>query len=310
MAHDLPHLKRVLKNFENSMSNVQQSVRELTISKNELSKVISREMDIDLSQDLGSVQLSNMQAFDNIRNQINQFVQTQETILINSTSEKYASKTRSWFYSNLKSIKNDVLFDLEGLDYAKIRCSNFNHWTMQALEIGCGTGYWYDSLAGFSPVYEADINWNLFPEISSKFEPLFFEQDRMRFVKTNGTDLPGMEDQCVDFVFSWNTFNYLPLGVIKDYLDSIHRVLRPGGYAMITYANANRDDSYKYILEGHWAYNTSEHMTKLVREAGFTPKALFETGIRGSWIEFVKPGPNKFTEDYSIGSNSYCKKVF
>ena len=86
--------------------------------------------------------------------------------------------------------------------------------------------------------------------------------------------------------------------------------MRPGGYAMISYANADRHDAYQYILDGYWAYNTSEHMVQLVKDSGFKPKALFETGLRGSWIEFVKPGPTKFTEDYSIGTNSYCKKVF
>ena len=120
MTYDLPHLKQVLKNFEESIFEVNQSIRKLTVNRNELSKATIREMDVDLGKDLSTVQLTNMQSVEYARNEIKQFIQSQETILINKSAENYASKTRSWFYSNLKSTKNDVLFDVEGLEYVKI----------------------------------------------------------------------------------------------------------------------------------------------------------------------------------------------
>jgi len=252
----------------------------------------------------------NRSFLDDLVNDIKGQILEQEAQLLDQSRRDYINKDRSWFLADLNNCTNDKIFDELGLKYLQLRLSNFNDFTHNGLEIGCGQGYWYEWLAALSPLYQVDINWSLFPQISSRFQPLFFAKDRMRFVKTTGTDLPGVEHNAIDFVFSWNTFNFLPPTVIEQYLLSVYQIMKPGSYAIIGYTNAHRDDSYQRVIDGHWAYNNSDLITKSVTRAGFEPRALFETGLRGSWIEFTKPGTKIHTVDYPKPGTGYCKKVF
>lgn len=306
---DLPKVKRSLREFEQSISTLQNYVKSIDKTAMVFKQVCLKELNQDVSADLSSVKIDtgNLHA---VREKILSIASLYEQELIKKSEEEYLAKDRSWFLSNLRATAKQSMFDEEGLDYVKQRLGHFNDFRHIGLEIGCGRAYWYDYLAALSPLYQVDINWSLFPEIASKFQPLFFEKDRMRFVKTTGTNLPGVDQETVDFVFSWNTFNYFPISVIKEYLTSIFYTMKPGAYAFISYANGDREDAFEHILEGQWSYNNSDIMASVVQEAGFEVKALFETGRGGSWIEFTKPGSKIYTIEYPKPGEAYCKKVY
>lgn len=58
-----------------------------------------------------------------------------------------------------------------------------------------------------------------------------------RFGVNNGTDLPGVEDHSVDFVFSFDSLVHVEMDVVEAYIAEIKRVLRPGGSAFIHHSN-------------------------------------------------------------------------
>lgn len=306
---DLPKVKRSVREFEHSIYNLQHYIESVGKNTEILRQVCLDELNVDMSKDINSICIDTSN-LDVIKNRILDRTQLYEKELIKQSEEKYKLKDRSWFLSNLNSTANQNLFDEDGIQYVKDRLGNFNDFRHVGLEIGCGRAYWYNHLAALSPLYQVDINWNLFPEIANRFQPLFFEKDRMRFVKTTGTDLPEVDQGSVDFVFSWNTFNYLPINTIKEYLINIFRVMKDGAYGFISYADGDREDSFQQILNGEWAYNNSDLITNAIRDAGFEPKALFQTGRCGSWIEFVKPGTKIYTIEYPKPGTGYCKKVF
>lgn len=311
--------------MSSSVSNIPQLKRTLTVFESGLDRLVSEYADIRSTIERCSDQVP-ADIIDDVLAHLDQKfdfsfmdraiqdlaakIKTAETELLNDSDRAYALRDRAWFVKNLEDSANDLLFDKDSLDYLKLRLSNFNDYTHNGLEIGCGLGYWYEWLAALSPLYQADINWSFFSEISKRFQPLFFASDRMRFVKTTGTNLPGIDLDSLDFVFSWNTFNYLPTGVIENYLKSMWTVMKPGSYAIIGYTNAYLDDAYDMVVKGHWSYNTSDKMTTLVKRVGFEPRALYDMNQKGSWIEFVKPGEKIHEVDYPNPGQGYCKKVF
>jgi SAM-dependent methyltransferase len=218
---------------------------------------------------------------------------------------------RTWFLNNAKNHPNLKVFDEDGLKFVQERLNVFESYKLQALDIGSGAGDWYEYLAAFNPVYMCDINWAWFDKIRPKYHDLFWYKNRIRFVKGTGHNLPEVPLESIGFVFSWNTFNFLPVEIISKYLACIKDVMLPGAHAMISYTNAEREDVHSFIENEIWAYNTETIMVDLIKSHGFRPMALFESDLRGSWIEFKKPGQHPdISIEYSNIGTKYCKKVF
>lgn len=264
-----------------------------------------------ISDSVGTVTASH-RVTDTVESLIYDHIRSQEKTLLDQSYNTWKYKhNRTWFLNNLKNYPNDRVFDQGGLDFVRERLNVFEYFKLEALDIGSGLGDWYDYLAGFSPVHMCDINWALFDKIKPKYHQLFWDKERIKFVKGTGYNLPGIPSETIGFVFSWNTFNFLPVEIISKYLNSCYDVMLPGAHAMISYTNAEREDVHSFIESEIWCYNTCDRMVELVRSQGFIPMAVFESELRGSWIEFKKPGRHPdITVEYSNIDNTYCKKVF
>jgi cyclopropane fatty-acyl-phospholipid synthase-like methyltransferase len=97
------------------------------------------------------------------------------------------------------------------------------------LEIGCGGGYWTKFLSENSlKVLAID----LIPK------PLFEAENMVYFEnKNNQFDCKSIEDESVDFVFSFGVFCHLSKNACENYLIDILRVLKKGGKAILMYAD-------------------------------------------------------------------------
>jgi ubiquinone/menaquinone biosynthesis C-methylase UbiE len=139
------------------------------------------------------------------------------------------------------------------------------------LYLGCGRGVWKRELASFNPIICADINPQLFDYVKEGYADVFFEMDRMRFVTVKMRQLQGMEDNSVEFVFSWETFPLMTPDEIKAMLKEVNRVLKPGGRAMIHFADAFNSEDYAWIEQKHWAYMDRWKFIDLVRNEELVP---------------------------------------
>lgn len=81
-------------------------------------------------------------------------------------------------------------------------------------------------------------------------QKLFADAPHVNYVLTDGTSLPGVADQSIDFVWSFDSFVHMELPVIDAYLAEISRVLRPGGSFNIHHAG-KRDWALKLAPTAH-----------------------------------------------------------
>ena len=81
-------------------------------------------------------------------------------------------------------------------------------------------------------------------------QKLFAGAPNVNYVLTDGTSLPGVADQSIDFVWSFDSFVHMELPVIDAYLAEISRVLRPGGSFNIHHAG-KRDWALKLAPTAH-----------------------------------------------------------
>jgi SAM-dependent methyltransferase len=109
-----------------------------------------------------------------------------------------------------------------------------------AVEIGPGGGRWTRYMLGFERLYAVDYVPELLDELKRSFRA-----PCLTTVKNHGTDFPGIPDQSVDFLFSFGVFVHLDIEIIESYLNSMRRIIKPDGCAVIQYSDKNKEEARK-----------------------------------------------------------------
>ena len=201
----------------------------------------------------------------------------------------------------------DTLYRCEptALEFAIHLLRSHSDHRYSCLYLGSGKGVWKRELATFSPIVCADINPQLFEYVKEGYADLFFQSDRMRFVTVKMRQLQGMADSSVEFVFSWETFPLLNPEEIAAMLKEIDRVLKPGGRALINFADAFNSEDHAWIEQKHWAYMDRWKFIDLIRGQGFVPlKITVDQAPRSTCMLFQKPG-----DDTVYGPAIECEKL-
>jgi SAM-dependent methyltransferase len=131
-----------------------------------------------------------------------------------------------------------------------------------ALEIGPGGGRWSQFLTGFRKLYLVDLNECFFESLKQRYPG-----DNVVCLRTNGSDLAGIEDGSLNFIFSFGAFVHIDPADIEGYLDSIKRKLAAGGVVALHYSDKTKPLGLK---EAVFSYNTPDLMRSLVRHHGFS----------------------------------------
>jgi SAM-dependent methyltransferase len=102
------------------------------------------------------------------------------------------------------------------------------------LEIGPGGGRWSEVLAARA---HRLVLVDVAPRVLKIVRERLGDPDHVRYLRSSGSDLPGVEDASVDAVWSFDVFVHVAPLDQAGYLDQIARVLVPGGVAVIHHAD-------------------------------------------------------------------------
>ena len=122
-----------------------------------------------------------------------------------------------------------------------------------ALDLGCGVGrhsIFLASLGFFVVAMDASRSGIAFTRSQVKSDNIIFLIGLM-------TELP-IEDCCFDYLLAWNVIHHGNRSIVRQSLDEIRRVIRPGGFFQGTmlsksdrrYGNGREIEADTYILEG------------------------------------------------------------
>jgi len=198
-------------------------------------------------------------------------------------------KTQDWFKADLrqKQQRPFVDADLQRMIQSKIfqfaRTNIYN-----SLEIGPGDGMFSMDFRSWRLNFFLDVLLDREKVIRKKFNPRHHKY--LKFYTTRNTECSNIPQNSCNLVFSWDTFVFFTQQHVRQYLHDIKRVLIPGGYCFLQYADCHYDIELDLAKRGYWNYNTKTAMTEMIKQEGYEVVEMNQFRPGASYAIFRKPG--------------------
>ena len=198
-------------------------------------------------------------------------------------------KTVEWFSLDVEQKRNKPVVDQ--LLYKTIQTKIFQFAKTNiynSLEIGPGAGIFSKEFRSWRLNYFLEVIPELEQKIRRRFKPA--HNKYLKFYTTRKTECSNIPQGSCNFVFSWDTFVFFTQNHIQQYLHDIKRVLIPGGYCFIQYADCHFDYDLHLAKRGYWNYNTKTAMEKIIKAEGYEVIEMHQFKPGANYTIFKKPG--------------------
>ena len=206
---------------------------------------------------------------------------------LDKTKDWY-EKDMEWRHSRKDYIYDDLLFKCVESKIGHFAKAGAESILYNSLEIGPGYGRFSRLFLPWRLNFYVDILPRCHDKIKKLFHPA--QHKLIKFYTTDRTACPDIPNNSCNFVFSWDTFPFFTQEHIAEYLQDIHRVILPGGYGFIHYADCDYDADLAEAKRGYWNYNTKSSMKKLLQDAGYDVIEMDQFRPRANYVIFKKPG--------------------
>jgi acetolactate synthase small subunit len=172
------------------------------------------------------------------------------------------------------------------------RLNTHTNWQFPGMVIRPAHCVGIETLVALDPVYLVDTHSDLFAPVTGLFTCEY--QQRLRYYvieeHTSNNIFWNFPQEQFGFVYAFNYFNFKPWEVIKQYLDEIFVLLRPGGSFLFSF---NDCDNWRAVglTEHHYCcYTPGRLIRKHVLDLGFEITNDHQTHMGTMWMEIRKPG--------------------
>ena len=207
----------------------------------------------------------------------------------NSEEINRLDKTEEWFRLDLENKRQKPTVNT--LIYKSIQSKIFQFAKTNiynSLDIGPGRGMFSKEFRSWRMNYFLDILPELERKLRRRFKPP--HQKYLKFYLTRNTECSNIPQGSCNLVFSWDTFVFFTQQHIQQYLHDIKRVLIPGGYCFIHYADCHFDKDLHEAKRGYWNYNTKTAMKKIIQEEGYEVIEMEQFCPGNNYFVCKKPG--------------------
>ena len=198
-------------------------------------------------------------------------------------------KTPEWYKRDLDQKKIKPMVDPMVERFVQSKIFQFARTNIyNSLEIGPGNGMFSMDFRSWRLNYFLDVLLDREKVIKKKFNPRHHKY--LKFYTTRNTECSNIPQNSCNLVFSWDTFVFFTQQHVQQYLHDIKRVLIPGGYCFIQYADCHYDQELDLAKRGYWNYNTKTAMEKMIKEEGYDVIEMSMVRPGASYAVFQKPG--------------------
>ena len=235
------------------------------------------------------------------------------------------NKPLNWFRKDLEFKRDKPIVDPLLYRAIKLKINQFAKSNMyNSLEIGPGTGMFSKDFRAWRLNYFLDVLPELEQKIRRRFPPMhqhylkFYFVDNTNYMGTveayerhltkhsqtytEAIKRPGsnielitdprykIPDGSCNLMFSWDTFVFFTRAHIKRYLESIKKIIIPGGYCFIHYTDCHFDYDLHEAKRSYWNYNTKTEMEKIIKNAGYQVIEMAQFRPGANYAIFKNPG--------------------
>ena len=198
-------------------------------------------------------------------------------------------KTPEWFARDLEQKQLNPTVDPILAKQVQTKIFQFAKSNLyNSLEIGPGNGMFSMDFRSWRQNFFLDITHKISASILEKFNPQ--HRKYLKFYKTRNTECSNIPQGSCNFVFSWDTFVFFTQQHVQQYLHDIKRVLLPGGYCFIQYADCHYDQELELAKRGYWNYNTKTAMEQIIKDEGSEVVEMNQFRPGANYAIFKKPG--------------------
>ena len=198
-------------------------------------------------------------------------------------------KTLEWFEKDLAWKVNTPFVDPVTQRQVQSKIFQFARTNIyHSLEIGPGNGMFSMDFRSWASNFFLDVLLDRGDAIRKKFNPRHHKY--LKFYTTRNTECSNIPQNSCNLVFSWDTFVFFTQQHVQQYLHDIKRVLIPGGYGFIHYADCHYDLELDLAKRGYWNYNTKTAMTQMIKDEGYDVVEMNQFRPGASYAIFRKPG--------------------
>ena len=229
-------------------------------------------------------------------------------ITIDWLEEPYYEKSRAIYKTKLRETAkqkldrqnyNDVLTNEKFKKLLIQRIGMYVDNRYPGLQLAPGNGEITNQLVMSTPLYLMDESEELFRLIRNWRDPAYQRRLRYYIVDENNKDpMHELPKNQFGVIVAINWFNFRPLKVIRNYLESMWQILRPGGAIIFTYNNCDYPKGVDKVDESYYCYTTEKDIEYVCNDIGYNIKRSFNEGYDEldmgiSWLEIKKPGQRK-----------------
>lgn len=270
-----------------------------------LTDLNTHEFDADnLKERIEGNHLEVLKNLEDMSDNLNRFREKLQQV-VDDLEKPYYEKSKDIYKMNLaqsteqkmdRHIFNDLLANESSTKFLYDRIGYYVDVRYPGLQLGPGYGEITNQLVSLNPVYLMDDSEAMFKAIKGWREPAYQRRLRYYIVDDNHNDpLNELPQNQLGLIVAVNWFNFRTVKVIKKYLESMMKALRPGGVVVFTYNNCNYPKGVDKVDERYYCYTTDTQIKQMCIQLGYDIIKSFDKGYDEldmgiSWLEIKKPG--------------------
>jgi SAM-dependent methyltransferase len=226
------------------------------------------------------------------KDRLDDLVREYEVPLLEETYQRYEETlTDSPEYVFDRHTFNTLIYRPDVIEHYKSRIKTYSSWKYPGMYIRPEMGEYVDEMINCDPLYLVDIDDHMFTVVKQRWKPEFQSRLRYSTVRKEAPYFKDLPENQFGLIVATDYFNYLPLEVMKDYLNEIFDLLRPGGVFVFTYNNCEFYSAVKNAENGLYAYTPGRLLQTIIGGLGYEIiQAVDYDDTNVSWLEIKKPG--------------------
>jgi SAM-dependent methyltransferase len=181
-------------------------------------------------------------------------------------------------------------YNADSLSVLENRLRLYADWRFPGLILRPAHNLWLKDMVALDPLYYVDTSTDLLAPTKSLFTPEYQRRLRSYVIQEHAPFFDNFPKGQFGFVCAFHYFQRKPLEIIKQYLEEIFVLLRPGGSFVFSFNNC---DNWRAVglVEHHVAcYTPGRFLRQYINDIGYLITHEHRIQDETTWIEIKKPG--------------------